>query len=87
MRITGTVTCYGHHEQTCFVTDDGLFYDYIKGFVYESGHEYVLIITEKLVYDYDDLLYLADVSAFSYTLKEVVSKISSAVGPVEEVDE
>ena len=74
IKILGQEECYGHTKQVCFLTSDGFFYDFIKGFLYEEGYEYVLIVTEKQIYDLDDLRNLADASAFEYTLKKVVSK-------------
>jgi hypothetical protein len=71
-----TVVAQGANgPQTCLLvkfrdsTDWQIFYDTIRGFEYESGHEYELIVSIREITDPPQ-----DASSREYTLKSVLSK-------------
>lgn len=71
--------CVGVGPQTCMLVRESpedswtYFYDKIEGFNYEEGYIYELRVEESTVRNP-----AADASSIKYTLKEIVSKVSTA---------
>lgn len=74
------VPCVGDNVQLCFriENNDGapeFFYDAIKGFTYEWGYNYTLLVEKKLRQNPP-----AGASSLTYTLKKVLRKEKAASG-------
>jgi len=68
-------SCQGFITQTCFLIKENendlwqLFYDQIKGFTYEEGFEYKLLVSKEQLYQVPE-----DASSIKTTLVEIISK-------------
>lgn len=63
------VACVGVGPMECLVVNDEYFYDTIQGFDFESGYQYVILVSRTEQEDAP-----ADASTYQYSLVELVSK-------------
>jgi len=70
------VECYGEGKMECLIVNGEYFYNYIKGFDYEEGYKYTILVRVKLSPEYKKIILgqLADASIYTYKLIKVIDK-------------